>query len=139
MQPALEALRTAKENKAERIFLCVTAPVSKALKRFTEESDTDIRIVTREELVMLAGSCNPATDEDLLQLKKRRPKRRALSEWLRIIFDPSRKRRYLWYGLGLAALWAVTGQMFYPIPAILCLGLFAGCFLYQKRKGEIPW
>lgn len=135
----LEALRAAKEHDAQRIFLCVTAPMNKAAKKFVEEAEVAIRVVSREEMVFLAGICNPATDEDLLQLKKRRPRRKNCREWLNIIFDSSRKRRYLLYGLGLAGLWGLTRQPFYPIPAVICLCLYAGCWIYRKKKGEIPW
>lgn len=139
VQAVLEAVRTANEHDARRIFLCVTAPLSKAAKIYSEEADIPIRIVSREELVFLAGACNPATDEDLLKLKNRRPRRKNFQEWLSIVFDSSRKRRYLLYGLGLAALWALTRLPFYPIPAAVCLCLYAGCWVYQKKKGDVPW
>lgn len=139
VQPALEALREAKSHQATRLFLCVTAPVSRDMRQFLEESDIDVRIVTREELILLAGAYNPATDEDLLQLKKRRTKKRTFRQWVSIILAPARTKRYLWYGLGLSALALFTRQPFYPVPAAVCLLLFFGCLLYRKKATEMPW
>ncbi|MEG1472471.1 MAG: hypothetical protein RSD76_08535, partial [Clostridia bacterium] len=46
-------------------------------------------------------------------------------EWLALVLDPLRARRYFWYGIGLTALALLTGQWVYPLPAMLCLALFA--------------
>lgn len=139
VQDVLEAVRAAKSHNAFRLFLCVTAPVSKSARQYAEEADLGVRIVSREELVILAGACNPATDEDLLKLKPRKRAKRSLHQWAAIVLSPARSKRYLWYGLGLAGLALVTRQPFYPIPAAVCLLLFGGTLLYRKKATEMPW
>lgn len=138
-QQVSEAIREASQVKARRLLLCTTAPLSHAAVRLTETAEPELRLVGREELVQLAGACSPATDEDLCRLKQRKPKRRSAREWMKVVLHPSRAKRYFWYGAGLAALTLVTGQRFYPIPAAVCLLLFAGCKIYAARHRAESW
>ena len=138
-QPVSETIRKARQAQVQRILLCTTAPLSSAACRLAETAEPSLRLVGREELIQLAGACCPATDEDLCRLKQRKPKRRSAREWLKIILHPSRAKRYFWYGVGLAALTLATGQRFYPIPAAVCLLLFAGCKIYAARHRTESW
>lgn len=136
---AVEALKEAHKHQAKRLFFCATAPVSKALKQFLEQADISVRIVTREELLFLAGACNPATDEQLVSLKKRNTRKRTVQDWLCVILSPQRTKRYLTYGLGLSGLYIVFRQPFYPIPAAICFLLFALSLIYRKKLSSMPW
>lgn len=138
-QQVSETIRKACQAQVQRILLCTTAPLSSAACRLAETAEPSLRLVGREELIQLAGACCPATDEDLCRLKQRKPKRRSAREWLKIILHPSRAKRYFWYGIGLAALTLATGQRFYPIPAAVCLLLFAGCKIYAARHRTESW
>lgn len=138
-QQVSETIRKARQAQVQRILLCTTAPLSSAACRLAETAESSLRLVGREELIQLAGACCPATDEDLCRLKQRKPKRRSAREWLKIILHPSRAKRYFWYGIGLAALTLATGQRFYPIPAAVCLLLFAGCKIYAARHRTESW
>lgn len=138
-QQVSETIRKARQAQVQRILLCTTAPLSSAACRLAETAEPSLRLVGREELIQLAGACCPATDEDLCRLKQRKPKRRSAREWLKIILHPSRAKRYFWYGVGLAALTLATGQRFYPIPAAVCLLLFAGCKIYAARHRTESW
>ena len=138
-QQVSETIRKARQAQVQRILLCTTAPLSSAACRLAETAEPSLRLVGREELIQLAGACCPATDEDLCRLKQRKPKRRSAREWLKIILHPSRAKRYFWYGIGLAALTLATGQRFYPIPAAVCLLLFAGCKIYAARHRTESW
>ncbi len=138
-QQVSETIRKARQAQVQRILLCTTAPLSSAACRLAETAEPSLRLVGREELIQLAGACCPATDEDLCRLKQCKPKRRSAREWLKIILHPSRAKRYFWYGAGLAALTLVTGQRFYPIPAAVCLLLFAGCKIYAARHRTESW
>lgn len=138
-QQISETIRKARQAQVQRILLCTTAPLSSAACRLAETAESSLRLVGREELIQLAGACCPATDEDLCRLKQRKPKRRSAREWLKIILHPSRAKRYFWYGIGLAALTLATGQRFYPIPAAVCLLLFAGCKIYAARHRTESW
>lgn len=138
-QQVSETIRKACQAQVQRILLCTTAPLSSAACRLAETAEPSLRLVGREELIQLAGACCPATDEDLCRLKQCKPKRRSAREWLKIILHPSRAKRYFWYGVGLAALTLATGQRFYPIPAAVCLLLFAGCKIYAARHRTESW
>ena len=99
-----------------------------------------IRIVSREELVALAGESAPATDEQLRRMAQgRRHRSHNPAELLRGVLAPDKARRYLWYGLGMAMLAALTRQWVYPLPAAVCLILFAGCKLRNWHKKEESW
>ena len=69
----------------------------------------------------------------------RRRHARSLSALLSDVLAPGRAKRYLWYGLGMAALAILTRQWVYPLPAAVCLVLFAGCKIRGWRKEEEGW
>lgn len=137
IQQIIDVVKEQREHQAERCVLCVTAPLSRDAAQCAE--DADIRVVSREDLVDLAGSCSPATDEELSRLRRKKPKRRGFDEWLNVILSPGRAKRYFWYGAGLSALALVTGQRFYPIPAVVCLLLFAGCKIHRHTRRQAQW
>ena len=140
VQQVIKAVRDAHDQEVDRCLLCVTAPVSKEAAAYAEDLEMSIRIVTREELVALAGANEPATDEQLRRMAEgRRHKGRTLSDWLGDILAPEKAKRYLWYGLGMAALAAITRQWVYPFPAAVCLMLYAGCKIRNWRRKEESW
>ena len=122
----VEAAREAGEHGAA-LVVCLTAPASREALAWAGEAEPPIRVISREELISLAGLCCPATDEDLRALGQRRRKRKGARAWLKHVTEESRSRRYFWYGMGLSALALLTGQRYYPLPAAMCLGLFAAC------------
>ena len=140
VQQVIKAVRDAHDQEVDRCLLCVTAPVSKEAATYAEDLEMPIRIVTREEMVALAGANEPATDEQLRRIAEgRRHKSRTLSDWLDEILAPEKARRYLWYGLGMAALASITRQWVYPLPAAVCLMLYAGCKIRNWRRKEKSW
>jgi len=139
VQQIIKAVREAHDQEAQRCLLCVTAPVTREAVAYAEDLEMPIRIVTREELVALAGASSPATDDQLRRMAAGRRKRRSASEWLGEILSPGRARRYFWYGLGMAALALITRQWVYPLPALICLALYAGCKIRNWHKKEEIW
>lgn len=127
VQQVVECAREMRTHSVKRCILCLTAPASRDAQLFAAGADPPIELVERAELVDLAGLCSPATDEDLSRLARKKRPRRSFGEWAAIVLDASRARRYFWYGLGLSLLALFTGLPFYPIPAMVCLGLFAAC------------
>lgn len=126
-QQLVECAREMRAHRVKRCILCLTAPASQDALGFAAGTDPPMEIVPRAELIDLAGLCTPATDEQLSALGRRKHTHRSAAEWLDVVLEPTRARRYFWYGLGLSALALGTGLSVYPIPAILCLGLFAAC------------
>jgi len=133
VQQVIECAREIRERKTERCILCLTAPASREALTFASANDPPITIVSRSELIDFAGLCSPATDEDLSWLGRQKRTRRSAKEWLAVILDASRARRYFWYGLGMCGLWLLTGINVYPPPALACLILFAGCKIQSFR------
>ena len=126
-QQVVEAQRETRSHGLSRCILCLTAPASKDALAYAAAADPPVCIVSRQELIDWAGLCHPATDEDLLRLARRKKTRRSTQEWLAVILDASRARRYFWYGMGMSALALMTGMKAYPLPAFACLALYAGC------------
>ncbi|MEG0865009.1 MAG: hypothetical protein RSE58_09440 [Clostridia bacterium] len=125
VQQVINVIKEARELHVKRCLFCVTAPLCKEAEAFAGSASPEIRLVKREELIRLAGLCSPATDEDLSALGRQKKAHHNAKEWLALVLDPLRARRYFWYGIGLTALALLTGQWVYPLPAMLCLALFA--------------
>lgn len=134
VQQLVECAREIHEGKYESCILCLTAPASREALQYAAENTPPIQIIPRKELIDWAGLCSPATDAELSRLSRRKQSRRSAQEWLAVILDASRARRYLCYGLGLGALEALTRTGTYAIPAILCLLLYAGCKVVNLRR-----
>jgi len=138
-QQIVECAREASDRQLEQTLLCLTAPALSDASAYAGSLDPPMHIIHREELIELAGYAHPATDEDLHRLSRQKRTRHSPKEWLAVILDASRARRYFWYGTGLSLFSLLTGNRYYPIPAAICLGLFAGCklrdyFLSQHRN-----
>ena len=134
VQQVVEAAREMRAQKAESLILCLTAPAMPEALAYAAGFDPPIRVIDRQEMIDLAGLCSPATDEDLSRLGKRKKARASPKDWADLVLAPSRARRYFWYGMGMSALALVTGQRFYPVPAAVCLLLFAACKLRAARQ-----
>lgn len=126
-QQVVDCAREARERQLDQTLLCLSAPAEPEASSYAAGLDPPMRLIQRAELIELAGYAHPATDEDLRSLVKQKRTRRSTHEWLAVILDESRARRYFWYGIGLGMLALLTGSGYYPIPAILCLGLYAAC------------
>ncbi|MCL1963458.1 MAG: hypothetical protein FWF69_00145, partial [Firmicutes bacterium] len=92
------------------------------------------RLLGRDELIKMAGVAAPATDEQLRALGKRRRQKFRRELWQARILDPGKRRKYLFYGLGLSALYLFTRQVIYVIPGLILLVLFALC--RKKRNAK---
>lgn len=138
-QQVVECAREALERQMEQTLLCLTAPADDQALAYAGTLDPPMRIIEREELMMLAGFAHPATDEDLRNIGRQKRTRRSAQEWLAVALNASRARRYFWYGLGLSALALLTGSGYYLVPAVLCLGLFTACKLRQAVKEHRRW
>lgn len=133
-QQVVECAREARERQMEQTFLCLTAEASADALSYAASLDPPMRIIQRSELIELAGYAHPATDADLRTIGRQKRTRRSAQEWLAVVLDASRARRYFWYGMGLSLFALVTGSGYYPIPALICLGLFAACKLRMVNR-----
>lgn len=125
------ALRDANAEKREQVYLCLTSKLDRAARTYAETAP--ITLIERDELIELAGAASPATDEQLVLLKKRRKKAPRFKAWIGQALSPKRAKSYFVYGLGMAALYFFTGQPFYPVPAVVCLSLCVVCLSLKAR------
>ena len=136
----MECAREAKGQQVQRTLLCLTAPAAKDALSYAATLDPPMQIIERRELQELAGLAQPATDEVLRTIGRQKRTRRSPIEWLAVILDASRARRYLVYGIGMTLLALFTGNSYYPFPAAVCLLLYAGCKIRQLYfNGRTRW
>ena len=138
VQQMLDVAREMQKYNAKRCIVCSTSPLEKEALSFASQFDPPMQIVSRDELIQLAGFLSPATDEQLRMLGRKKRMRRTPNDWIAIILAPNRARRYFWYGVGLSLLALLTGQFFYPLPAAVCMLLFALCKYRSFRQRVQP-
>lgn len=129
----LECVRGARKENADLCIVCATSGFTAEAAMLAEDLAPRTRLLGREGLINMAGVAAPATDEQLRALGKRRRQKFRRELWQARVLDPAKKRRYLLYGLGLSALYLMSRQVIYIIPALVCLALFAFC----RRKKAV--
>ena len=126
MGDLLAAQRAVKRLQADKAVLCVLGKVPPKIAARAEEASVPLRIIRRETLLALAGQYAPATDEQLIELGKRRqPTERG--HMLRLIFRADKARRYHLYGLGMLIVFILTGARLYAVPGMACLTMAVMC------------
>lgn len=100
------------------------------------ETEPVIHFIARDTMISLFGSAFPATDEQLLQLGKRR-KRHLSRPLYPHIFHPRRARRYACYGGLLLLLYLFTHLVYYAVPGLLCVLFAAICRCFHKRRENL--
>ena len=112
-------------------LLCVPCGISREAR---EQAVREPRVyfLPRDRLIALFGSVNPANNEDLVALGKRKKARPAVSlkEWM---FHPRRARRYAWYGALLLCMYEVTHIFYYALPGLVCVLFAAACRCVRER------
>ena len=75
VQQVVECVREAYQRHMDRCLLCLTAPASREALLYASACDPPITIISRSELINLAGFCSPATDEDLSRIGRNKKTR----------------------------------------------------------------
>lgn len=136
VQQIIDAHKEGIVHKAAKIVVCTTAPISREGKAYADTAQPPLKLVSREELIRLAGTCTPATDEQLRGMAKKGRNPGGWQRWVELVLAPGRAKGYFLYGLGLTLLSLVTGLWYYPIPAVICLGLCVLCKWYKPKRKE---
>ena len=135
MGDLLAAQRAVKRLNVEKAVLCVLGKVSPKVAARAEEAAVPLRVISRETLLSLAGRYAPATDEQLIELGKRR---RTLQQGniVRLIFRRDKAKRYHLYGLGMLLIYVLTGARLYVVPGMVCLtmAVMCRCHKYQPEQ-----
>lgn len=63
VQQVVEAAREMRALGAQSLILCLTAPATREALTYAAGFDPPIRVISRQEMIDLAGLCSPATDE----------------------------------------------------------------------------
>lgn len=119
---------------ADRGLLCVCGKISQEAR---EQAGNTVSFLPREKLVALLGSANPATDDQLVALGRRK-KTPPPARWLPTVLNPVRARRYAVYGALLLAMYLLTHLLHYALPGLLCLALAAACRCVPGREEIFP-
>ncbi len=120
--------RSVRKIRADRGVLCVPCGISQQAREQAAET-VPVRFIGRDALIRLFGQANPATDDQLVALGRRR-KSHPPSGWLRMILDQGRARRYACYGSLLLIMYQFTRLTYYAVPGLICVSLAAAsrCF-----------
>lgn len=133
----LSAQRAVRRVKADRAVLCVLGKVSAKTAARAEETLVPLRIIRRETLMQIAGQLSPATDEQLVELGRRRKRYVPQGSIACLVFRPDKARRYLLYGVGMLCLYILTGARLYAVPGMICLTMAAVCRCARGRREEL--
>lgn len=125
--------REVKKHHGSRGIMCAPCTVSPEARE-QAEGQPGVSFISRETMISLFGSANPATDGQLVTLGQRRKKAPA-ARWLHSVLDIRRARRYACYGGLLLGMYQFTHLPYYAIPGLVCVFLAAACRC-QKRDPD---
>ena len=134
-EDALQLMRAARRELADKVILCLMCKASSGLRAYAECSAIPIRIISRETMQALAGQARPATDEQLVELGKRKKSPGTLAKLRAAVLHKDRAGRYMFYGTAMLMIYILTGAAWYAVPGALtvCLG---ACSRYASRGKE---
>ena len=89
VQQVVEAAREMRALDAQSLILCLTAPATREALTYAAGFDPPIRVISRQEMIDLAGLCSPATDVDLSRLGRRKKARSRPKDRADLILAPS--------------------------------------------------
>lgn len=136
MGDLLAAQRAVKRLNVNKAVLCVLGKVSPKVAARAEEATVPLRIITRETLLALAGRYAPATDEQLIELGKRRQPLQQ-GNIVRLIFRRDKAKRYHLYGLGMLIVYVLTGARLYAVPGMVCLTMAVMCRCHKSQPEQL--
>ncbi len=136
-QEVLGAARACRSNGAHRCVLCATCEFSKDALALSSEVSPPVTLISGKALCAIAGKLYPATDEQLLEINKRRKAKTNARLLLGRVLSKQKTGRYLLYASGLTLLYILTGAGYYPIPAALLYAL-ALCSFINGRVRRAP-
>ena len=121
--------RACREQGADRGVICPLGKVTPKIAAKAEQCRVPLRIIRREVLLDLAGQLSPATDEQLVELGKRKRRPDMSGGLLKGLLRRDKAGRYMLYGTALMLLYVLTASPLYPGPGAVCLtlGVFSRC------------
>lgn len=132
----LAAQRAVRRVKADKGVLCCLGKVTPKVAARAETALVPLRIIPRSMLLTIAGQLSPATDEQLVDLGKRRRRMAGQGGFLHTVLRADKAKRYYLYGLGMLLLYVLTDLRLYAVPGMVCLTLAVMC-QRSRRQGEL--
>ncbi len=132
----LAAQRAAHRLKADKAILCPLGKAPPKVLAMAEDALVPLRIIPRSMLLALAGQVAPATDEQLIDLGKRKRRLAGRGSFVRLVFQREKARRYHLYGQGMLILYIISGVRLYAVPGMVCLTL-AVMSRWGRRQTEL--
>ena len=117
---------------ADRGLLCVPCGISPKARE-QAQNQPPVSFLSREDMIALFGRANPATDEQLVALGRRKKAPRP-ARWMRLVLDRRRAKRYACYSALLLIMHQFTGFFFYAPAGLLCAGLAAACRCAKEKN-----
>ena len=115
--------RACREHGAARGVICPLGKVTPKVAARAEEGRIPLRVIRREVLLALAGQCSPASDEQLIELGRRKRRPAATGGLMQGLLRRDKAAKYMMYGTALMVLYVVTGAVMYPGAGAVCLAL----------------
>lgn len=134
-EDALHYQRACRRYLAAQSVLCLTCKCSGSLRAFADSAAAPVRIISRETMLALAGQASPATDEQLIELGKRKKRPGSLAALRKMVLHREKAGRYMFYGTAMVVIYILTGVKWYPLPGLMLLALGAVC-RYRSQEQE---
>ena len=122
---------------ADQCWLCVPCKISPDAREVLGASSV-LRLFSRDALIRLFGAAAPATDNQLVLIKRRRKQPMRTKAWRRELLRGENAPRFARYAALMAALLFLTGQSVYGVSATLMMALSSLCHLDALKQKTLP-
>lgn len=131
----LAAQQACRRLTAEKCVLCLTGDCPGRVRAFAERMPVPVVFIGREQMLSLAGRASPATDEQLILLKKRKtrfaPGKSMLM--LRMLLHRGKAGRYMFYGVAMLMIQILTGWRWYAFMGLTLVCMAVGCVCCHRE------
>lgn len=118
---------------AEKCVLCLNGECPARVKAFAERMPVPVSFIGREQMLALAGQASPATDEQLLMLKKRKTRFTPGKSMLRMLLHRGKAGRYMFYGVAMLVIQILTGWRWYAFMGLTLVCMAVGCVCHHRE------
>ena len=131
----LKLQRDVKTLGADQGLCCAPCPIAPEA-RVQAANEPRVAFLTREKLISLLGGENPATDDQLVALGRRKRAQRPV-KWRAWIFHPQRAKKYAWYGALLLFMYTLTRLIYYAVPGLVCVFFAVVCRCVRQKDSAL--
>lgn len=129
----LAAQQACRRLTAEKCVLCLSGECPARVRTFAERMPVPVVFIGREQMLSLAGRASPATDEQLLMLKKRKTRFTPGKSMLRMLLHRGKAGRYMFYGVAMLMIQILTGWRWYAFMGLTLVLMAVGCVCCHRE------